>query len=153
MPRLGTKLLTLARNEACKIVEENPRLEGARGEAVRLLLMSAVGATRTVSGNAMGCRSDYRMSTPSHCQIEHIANLLARRAHGAATASCHVGNADGVVTIVIAWRTYSLHVYYQCLRALITKQNRLENRLFLASVGKGLKMRHLPQALGFAARM
>jgi hypothetical protein len=28
-------LLTLARDEACKIVEENPRLEGARGEAVR----------------------------------------------------------------------------------------------------------------------
>ena len=31
-------LLTLARNEARKIVEENPRLEGARGEALRLLL-------------------------------------------------------------------------------------------------------------------
>ena len=31
-------LLTLARDEARKIVEENPRLEGARGEALRLLL-------------------------------------------------------------------------------------------------------------------
>jgi ATP-dependent DNA helicase RecG len=31
-------LLTLARDEARRIVEENPRLEGARGEALRLLL-------------------------------------------------------------------------------------------------------------------
>ena len=31
-------LLTLARDEARKIVEENPRLEGPRGEALRLLL-------------------------------------------------------------------------------------------------------------------
>ncbi|MGH6839327.1 MAG: ATP-dependent DNA helicase RecG [Methylocella sp.] len=31
-------LLTLARNEARKIVDDNPRLEGARGEALRLLL-------------------------------------------------------------------------------------------------------------------
>ncbi|MGH6795390.1 MAG: helicase-related protein, partial [Methylocella sp.] len=31
-------LLTLARDEARKIVEENPRLEGARGVALRLLL-------------------------------------------------------------------------------------------------------------------
>jgi ATP-dependent DNA helicase RecG len=31
-------LLTLARDEARKIVDENPRLEGARGEALRLLL-------------------------------------------------------------------------------------------------------------------
>ncbi len=31
-------LLNLARDEARKIVEENPRLEGARGEALRLLL-------------------------------------------------------------------------------------------------------------------
>jgi ATP-dependent DNA helicase RecG len=31
-------LLALARDEARKIVEENPRLEGARGEALRLLL-------------------------------------------------------------------------------------------------------------------
>ena len=31
-------LLTLARDEARRIVEENPRLEGAQGEALRLLL-------------------------------------------------------------------------------------------------------------------
>jgi ATP-dependent DNA helicase RecG len=31
-------LLTLARDEARRIVEENPRLEGAHGEALRLLL-------------------------------------------------------------------------------------------------------------------
>jgi len=31
-------LLTLARDEARRIVDENPRLEGARGEALRLLL-------------------------------------------------------------------------------------------------------------------
>ncbi|MGQ0444826.1 MAG: hypothetical protein ACT4O2_06805, partial [Beijerinckiaceae bacterium] len=31
-------LLALARDEARKIVEKNPRLEGTRGEALRLLL-------------------------------------------------------------------------------------------------------------------
>ena len=31
-------LLNLARDEARKIVDENPRLEGARGEALRVLL-------------------------------------------------------------------------------------------------------------------
>jgi ATP-dependent DNA helicase RecG len=31
-------LLNLARDEARKIVDDNPRLEGARGEALRLLL-------------------------------------------------------------------------------------------------------------------
>jgi ATP-dependent DNA helicase RecG len=37
LPAHGS-LLTLARDEARKIVEENPRLEGARGESLRLLL-------------------------------------------------------------------------------------------------------------------
>ena len=35
----------------------------------------------------------------SHCQIEHVANLLARRAHAAATTSRHVCRADALKAV------------------------------------------------------
>jgi len=35
----------------------------------------------------------------SHCQIEHVGNLLARRAHAAATTSRHVCRADALKAV------------------------------------------------------
>ena len=48
------------------------------------------------------------LSTPSHCQIEHVTNLLARRTHAAATTSRHVCMADALkarcVLAEVRWR-------------------------------------------------
>ncbi len=41
-----------------------------------------------------GDRRGTRWRALSHCQIEHVANLLARWTHAAATTSCHVCIAD-----------------------------------------------------------
>jgi hypothetical protein len=55
-------------------------------------LWRAVDSEGEVLDVLVACRTE----TPalSHCQIEHVANLLARWTHAAATTSCHVCIAD-----------------------------------------------------------